>query len=342
LSYNALGGPDLDIFIKRDQLFVENKPFFIQGMNLFLDKFRLETDPRRIYTPTYASDDMIRKIVPLLLDLGINTVRIWPTIIDTKHSASISEEAFHILDDSNIKIILNLPVNWNLKPSYRELRVFLQRYSHQKFENIVINCISNEVYHGFLCPHSYLDNVQRLSKKYSPVPTLVTNANLNFPWYFKSDIIGADFFTYKYSISRDGVEDVGAVAQMYFEDARKLYKWKWFPKAILHYYPFVVKYLKKKARTANFSPGYFRKNMYKLYNQTKKRHKPFLVCEYGYTEHPEHLDHIYQNMPIREMMGHVWYNWINFDENMEGKITNQPLYDKFKIYLKRIKKIKSQ
>jgi len=45
-------------------------------------------------------------------------------------------------------------------------------------------------------------------------------------------------------------------------------------------------------------------------------------------------------MPILSMEGHIWYNWINFDEKMEGKISNMPLFQKFGECCTRIEKIK--
>ena len=95
--------------------------------------------------------------------------------------------------------------------------LFCIEYSPQKYPNILLYCIANEVYHGFLMPHGYLDQLHILTRKVTGRPTLVTNANLNFPKYYGADVIGADFFTYRYSISRQGASDVGAVAQMFLE-----------------------------------------------------------------------------------------------------------------------------
>ena len=334
----------MNVDIREGLIYVNDEisPFFIQGMNLFLDPFRLEEDPRKIYTPQIVSEDLVKKIIPHLQTLGINTVRIWPTTINKKngriHKSSIPGELFHLFEDVGIKIILNLPINWNLLPTFSEIKNYLLKYSEEKYPNIISYCINNEAYYGFLSPHRYLDSIQSLVKKYSNRPTLITNANLNFPKYYKADIIAADFFMYKYSISRDNEDDVGAVFQMFLEDAKNVYKI--FPEWILKSYPYLIEILKQKAKKKNIDFPQFQKNILNVMKQTKKNKKPFIVAEYGYTEHPDYLETIFAHMPILSMEGHIWYNWINFDEKMEGKISNLPLFEKFGECCARMEKIK--
>ncbi len=326
------------IAVVQNQILIDNKPFFIQGMNLFLDPVILETNPRKIYNPRKVHDSLIRKIIPYLRDLGINTVRIWPRSHNHIHHAQISDHAFHLLADAGFYIILNLPVNWNLKPTLNELKTYIKHYSGEIFNNILLYCINNEAYHGFVSPKRYTKRVNKLTHLLGKRPTLLTNANLNYPWLFCADVIGADFFTYKYSISRDGAQDVGAVARMFLEDAQNTYKI--FPKSILNYYYLFETYLARKARKKNFDPAYFGTNLLKVLKQTQKRKKPYIIAEYGYTNHAQDLDAIYSHMPILCMQGHIWYNWLNFDEKIQGSISNEPLFLKFKEICEKIKKIK--
>lgn len=325
--------------IINQKLFLNKERFFLQGMNLFLDKFRLEKNPRQIYTPKVASIELIQNIIPLLKELNINTVRIWSTFQDNHHISSISDEGLKILGEEGINIVMNLPVNWNLKPSLSSLDQFLCEYSAKKYPNIIIYCINNEVYHGFLSPHHYLNAVQSLVSKRTTRPTLVTNANLNFPKYYKADIIGADYFMYKYSISRNDEEDVGAVFQMFLEDAAKVYSL--FPKLILRSYPLLVKYLKFMAKKSNIDFKQYQGNLLKVLKQTQKYSKPYIIAEYGYTEDPQYLDQIFSHMPITSMEGHIWYNWVNFDTEILGKIDNRPLFEKFKKITHKLEKIKT-
>lgn len=321
--------------------FFENKsPIFLQGMNLFLDSFRLEKDPKKIYTPPQVGADLIHKIIPYLQQCHLNCVRIWPTLQNDIHIASIDDEGINLLQDAGFHLIMNLPINWNLKPSLNTIKEFLKKYSPVKFPRISIYCINNECYHGFFSPHRYLDAVNHLTHRVTHTPTLVTNANLNFPKYFKSDIIGADFFTYRYSISSQGFQDVGAVAQMFLEDASQLYSW--FPQKWKGGYQYLVQYLQKKAAKNNFDPRYFQQNLLKVLRTTQKWKKPFLVCEYGYTDEASQLPEIFAHMPIREMQGHIWYNWTNFDCMVKGKLSNISLFEKFKEMCLRLERIKVQ
>lgn len=326
------------ISIQGKFILIDEIPFFIQGMNLFLDPTILEKMPRKIYCPNLISDSYIEKIIPHLIDLKLNSVRLWPRSIKNNHQLQISENAIRLLGEKGIFVILNLPVNWNLKPSLNILKEFVKRYSSAKFPNILLYCINNEAYHGMFSPKLYTQKVHQLTKKYGGRPTLLTNANLNFPWIFCADVIGADFFTYKYSISRNGNQDVGAVARMFFEDAQKTYKF--FPKIVIRYYYLVEKYLAWKARKENFDPSYFHQMLMKLLKKTKKHKKPYIIAEYGYSTYPDHLDIIFAQMPILEMQGHIWYNWINFDQHLIGKISNYPLYNKFKEICEKLEKIK--
>ncbi|WP_371804619.1 hypothetical protein [Candidatus Lokiarchaeum ossiferum] len=329
----------MEFEIINQKLYLNGERFFLQGMNLFLDKFRLEKDPRQIYTPKMASIELIQNIIPLLKEMNINTVRIWPTILNGQHISSIPDGGLKILGEEGINIVMNLPVNWNLKPSLSILDQFLQKYSAEKYPNIIIYCINNEVYHGLLSPHRYLDAVQRNISKKTNRPTIVTNANLNFPKYYNADIIGADYFMYKYSISRNDEEDVGAVFQMFLEDAAKIYSI--FPKIILRSYPLMVKYLKFMAKKSNIDFKQYQKNFLKVLKQTQKHKKPYIIAEYGYTEDPQYLDRIFSHMPVKSMEGHIWYNWVNFDTEISGKINNLPLFEKFKDITQRLAKIKN-
>ena len=99
-----------DIHIHNQQIYINEQPFFIQGMNLFLDSTILEKHPRKIYHPPLVSDKLIKKIIPKLLNLNLNCVRIWPQSYNHKHQTQISENAFHLLADAGLYIILNLPV----------------------------------------------------------------------------------------------------------------------------------------------------------------------------------------------------------------------------------------
>ncbi|MHA1611826.1 MAG: hypothetical protein ACTSVZ_12465 [Promethearchaeota archaeon] len=332
--------PEGPIQIRDHRILVEGKPFFIQGMNLFLDAFRLEKNPRLIYTPPVVSETLVSKIIPHLQECGINTVRIWPTIINGRHQASISDEGLYRLQDAGFHLLLNLPVNWNLKPPISDLKEYLERYNPINFPGIAIYCINNECYHGFRSPHRYLDAVHHLTRRITQRPTLVTNANLNRPWYFGSDLIGADFFTYRYSISSQGYDDVGAVARMFLEDAAELYRL--FPRVWIQFYPLFERYLRYKAQRNNFDPKYFQQNLLKVLKQTQKVNKPYVVCEYGYTDDPDQLEIIFAHMPVQEMQGHIWYNWSNFDPKVEGKITNRPLFNNFKDICHRLARIKHQ
>ena len=118
------------------RLYINNKPFYIHGMNLFLDRRRPEKTPRIIYSPPSVSDEVLGRIIVNLKDLGINTVRIWPTIKEGKHISSISNTVFSKFEKAGIYIILNLPVNWNQKPSLLEIKRFLKNY-HVSYHRIV-------------------------------------------------------------------------------------------------------------------------------------------------------------------------------------------------------------
>jgi hypothetical protein len=201
-------------------------------------------------------------------------------------------------------------------------------------------CIANEVYHGLIMPHQYIRGIELLTHKYGKRATLVTNANLNFPMYSHSDIIGADFFAYQYSISREGVKDVGAVAQMFLEDAEKTYRW--FPHVLLKRYYLVVKYLQWKAQKQNFNPEYFRKKLLKVLKVTQKLFKPYLIAEYGYCDDPKLLSVLFNQMPLEYMCGHIWYNWTNFDPNVDGRVENQGLFDEFGKICKRLERLKQK
>lgn len=321
--------------IQNGQLMINNKPFFLQGMNLFLDSFRLERDPRRIYSPPVVTADLIHKIIPHLKGLSLNTVRIWPTYINGIHESSIEEEGLYALMEAGFHIVMNLPVNWHMKPGLNEIKKYIQRYSPLSFPNIDIYCISNESYHGFRTPLKYLQAVNHLVKRMTHRLTIMTNANLNHPFYLGADIVGADFFTYRYSISSQGYSDVGAVLRMMFEDAADVYRI--FPKSqLLHFYPAIVKYLNFRAKHGNFDPKYFQKNLLKVLHHAQSLNKPYIVCEYGYVDSPELLDIIYAHMPLKQMNGHIWYNWSNFDVNISGKISNLPLYEKFRDICRRL------
>ena len=82
-------------------------------------------------------------------------------------------------------------------------------------------------------------------------------------------------------------------------------------------------------------------NLRKVLKGAQRANKPYLICEYGYTEHAEHIPIIFDQMPVREMVGHVWYNWINFDERIKGKISNPRLFNAFKAMVGRLERIKA-
>ncbi len=309
-------------------LFVDGKRFFVQGMNLFLDARRLEVNPRWIYTPPVSSEALVNLIIPKLVEAGVNTVRIWPTSREQLHRSSIPASFFEKFADAGIAIILNLPVNWNLKPPFSVIRAYLRKYLEQAYPNIVMYCISNETYHGFLAPVKYIDGVNKLVKKFSTRPTLATNSNLNVPTYTGSDIIGADYFMYKWSISREGNQDVGSVARMFFEDAREVYQV--LPNLLLKVFPYIQRFTRWLARKENESTKYFRRQIYRKIKVAKKIGKPLLIAEYGYSEDLGHFERIWPHMCFSEdIAGHVWYSWINFDPDMDGEVENTALFKKF-------------
>ncbi|TXT56201.1 MAG: hypothetical protein BAJALOKI1v1_1980006 [Promethearchaeota archaeon] len=56
--------------------YINRKHFFIQGINIFPDKRRLEKNPRWIYNPPVVSKVFINNLLPNLEQLGINTIRV--------------------------------------------------------------------------------------------------------------------------------------------------------------------------------------------------------------------------------------------------------------------------
>lgn len=319
------------------RLYVDGRPFFVHGMNLFLDARRLERNPRQIYAPPVGSRELVARIIPHLVELGVNTVRVWPTRVAGRHQCSLPAAALHDLAEHGLKLILNLPVNWNCKPRLPVLRDFLHRYSPREFPNILLYGISNETYHGLFSPTQYLRAVHHLVKAVADRPTLATNANLNFPPFTGSDVLGADYFLYRYSISRDteGVADVGAVARMVLEDAIETYPAPVGLKMVRHFFPFVVRALQARARSRNVDPGYFRTQIWRNIKRARRVGKPLLVAEYGYTEDPAHARLIWPNLFLAHVAGHVWYNWINFDPDVDGRVENMALFAEFRRFVGR-------
>ena len=115
----------MEVTTKRFQILINGEPVFLQGMNLFLDPFVLERNPRKIYTPRICNPDVVRRIIPHLIDCGLNCVRIWPTIYEGEDVSSIPDELLPEFAEANLQIILNLPVNWNQKPNLHEISTFL-------------------------------------------------------------------------------------------------------------------------------------------------------------------------------------------------------------------------
>ncbi len=150
--------------------------------------------------------------------------------------------------------------------------------------------------------------------------------------------MGADFFTYKYSISRGGNQDVGAVAKMWLEDTE--HDLKYFPKFAYKINDLIMHVYRKKALKENLNYFYFYKNLLKTKRVAEKAKKPLLLTEYGYLDDPNVLNTLYDYLLIKDLCGHVWYNWTNFDPNLDGTIEKSALFDRFKAICIQIEKIK--
>ncbi len=320
------------------RLYVNNKPFYIHGMNLFLDKRRPEKSPRIIYTPPLVSSEILDRIIINLKDLGINTVRIWPTIKDSQHVPSIPVTSFSKFEKAGIMIILNLPVNWNQRPSLIEIKRFLKQCNSADYNNIIMYCISNECYYGLFTPINYLKKVNTLVKKMTDRPTLSTHSIMNILRFTESDILGGSYFSYNFSMTgKHGVEDVGKVLQMRIEDAYSLYKF--FPKVFLNKFYLLERILKWLAMHEPKNSKGFRKRLFSLVKISRKYKKPVFVAEYGYADNMEQFNRIWDKIFVSEMMGYCWYSWVNFDRNMDGRVENKILFDEFKKKINLMNKI---
>ncbi|TXT56200.1 MAG: hypothetical protein BAJALOKI1v1_1980005 [Promethearchaeota archaeon] len=213
----------------------------------------------------------------------------------------------------------------------------MNKYSSEKYPNIIIYCISNESYYGAFTPVRYLTMVNNIVKQLTDRPTISTTANLNFPTFFGADILGADYFMYKWSISRGDNKDVGSVAQMFFQDGTSSYM-----KGIFHLisrYFFIGTWIIQHLAQKNYNKDYFRKRIWSKIKKAHKRGKPVLISEYGYTDNVEEMNKIWPNILLKEIIGHVWYSWLNFDPNMDGKVENRALFHNFRKHISRINTI---
>ncbi|GAB4307556.1 MAG: hypothetical protein Kow0069_05160 [Promethearchaeota archaeon] len=314
------------------RILVDGRPFYVHGVNLFLDPRPLEFEPRRIYDPPLADPAVVGRIAGLLPRLGVNAVRLWPTNVRGVHECQVPARCFDAFARNGVWIVLNLPVNWNRKPPLVELARFVQEYSEREHPNLLAYCVSNEAYHGLTSPTRYLDAVVRLVKERTTRPTLATSANLNFPTYLGADLLGADYFTYRWSISRDpeGTRDVGAVAKMFLEDAAgagvRVPGLKWL---VGPGWTKFLRLLRALAKRGNVSSEYFRRRVWGKVQAGRRARKPVFLAEYGYCDDVDHLKLVFNNVPWRELAGHAWYNWTNFDPDVDGRVENVALFEAF-------------
>ncbi len=79
-----------------------------------------------------------------------------------------------------------------------------------------------------------------------------------------------------------------------------------------------------------------------MLKSARKHNRPCIIPEYGYIDEPLKMDEIFAHMPLTQMAGHIWYNWSNFDPNIDGIIENIPLFEKFKEICKKLDVIKKK